>query len=180
MASTQLDSCRPRPKVLRTISGNIHFYERSESSRQARRALPIQRGSRGHDSQSRRASTSHSSLNYFIPSTRPSENTKSGKDDQPKPVFLERYPTKNGSASLESCPAFDFLQPIKWKERPKDETSPEHHGWERIAGMLSSVEFASEKYKQYRRRDRRGRDKTTNAVIWTHENEDAFQMGLFI
>ena len=177
MASTQLDSSRPRPKVLHTISGNIHFYERPESSRQARRALSIHANSGGRSSQYRRPSSTHSSWDYLVPSTRPNESLRGGKDEQTKPIFLERCPSKSGAANLESCPAFEYLQPIEWHERPKDKTSPIHHGWERIPGMLSNMEFGSAKYQQYRRRERRGRDKGTNDVIWTNENEDAFQIG---
>ena len=43
--------------------------------------------------------------------------------------------------------------------------------------MLSNVEFDSEKWKHYIQRDRKGRDKTTNIIIWTNENENAFQIG---
>ena len=173
-----MSSTQPRPKVLHTISGNIHFYEPSDDSRQARRAHSIHASSVSRNLQVRRTLNAHSSFDYLIPSTRPNENTKdTEKKDTPKPVFLERCLAKNGSAALESCPAFDFLQPVKWNKIPKDKSSPEYHGWERIPGMLSNTEFDSEKWKHYIKRDRKGRDKHKNFVIWTNENENAFQIG---
>ena len=173
MASTQ-----PHPEALHTISGNVHFYEHSDASRQARRTHSTHASSVGRDSQFRRALNAHSSFDYLIPSTRPDENTKDkNKKDAPKPVFLERCLSKNGSAGLESCPAFDYLQPVEWHDTPKDKSTPKHHGWERIPGMLSNTEFDSEKWKHYIERDRKGRHPETNIIIWTKENENAFQIG---